>query len=149
MGNMLVISQDELQHVSSRRKNDLDLRLPISKVEVLRIVRDRPIPSGQFGVDQEMVMAGSSLLNASRSHSHSAKTDAYLESCRHCHSVPGRVKVEDHSLRSSRTLPGILTAGRKGKSRDADERDDQAREKPADPPPMVAALLFVPHRDRL
>ncbi len=97
MRNMLVISQHELQHVSSRRKNNLDLRLPVSKVEMLRIVRNRPVHSRQLRIDQQVVMTRSRLLNARRSHTHSAKANANLKSRRDRHSIARVVKVNDHS----------------------------------------------------
>ena len=97
MRNMLVISQHELQHVSSRRKNNLDLRLTVSKVEMLRIVRNRPVHSRQLRIDQQVVMTRSRLLNARRSHPHSAEANANLESRRDRHCIARVVKVNDHS----------------------------------------------------
>jgi hypothetical protein len=121
---MLVISQHELQHVSSRRKNNLDLGLPVSEVEMLRIVRNRPIQSRQQRIDQQVVMTRSRLLNACRGHSHPSKADANLEPRRDRHSITRIVKVNDYSWRRGRALRGILSTCTKGKSPDSDENGD-------------------------
>lgn len=149
MRNMLVISQHELQHVSSRRKNDFNLRLPVSQVEMLRIVRNRPVHSRQLRIDQQVVMTRSRLLNARRGHSHPAKANANLKSRRDRHSIARGVKVNDHSWRRGRALCRILSTCAKSKSPDADESGDEPRKDSAESPSAAAALFSVPRRNSL
>ena len=70
-----VVAEQKLEGVLPRRQLEYDLGLPTAKVTMLFITRDRECEIGKSRIDQQVVMTGLLLVDASRRDPHACEPE--------------------------------------------------------------------------
>ena len=93
------VPQKDLQGVTPFRQGDGRLCLTAAEMQVVLVVRDRLIQWRERRVDQEVVMAGVRLIDASWGDAHFLESEPDRESGRHISAVLRRNNIGARSLR--------------------------------------------------
>src|SRR6516225_3408115 len=70
MCHMIFVTEEKLERMLSEWKRDLCLGLTCAKMQVIEIIRNGPIQRREWGVHDQMMMAGIGFFNAGRRYPH-------------------------------------------------------------------------------
>jgi hypothetical protein len=87
---MILIAEDQLQRVGSRRQLDQGLGLPLAKVNMAVIRRDRGIYGRELRVHEKVVVAGVGVGHTGRRYAHPGETEANRDRALDPLSIVGR-----------------------------------------------------------
>jgi hypothetical protein len=87
VGDVIFVTEEKLERMSSEWKRDLRLRLPCAKMQVVEIIGNRLIQRRQWGVHYEVMMACIGFFDAGGRYTHVDEAKAYGQPTRDVGSV--------------------------------------------------------------
>lgn len=75
MRYVICVAEQQLKLVLAQGQGDRCLCLPSAEMQVMKVIRNRPVERRQVGIDQEMVMTGIGLCDARRRDAHVFETE--------------------------------------------------------------------------
>ena len=101
MRHVVFVTEQELQRMHAQWERNFRLRLSCTEMQMVEVIRNRPVERGHRRVDQKMVMPGIGFYHPCRRNAHIDEAEPDDRRLRHIGSVD-RINEVDLRIRGSR-----------------------------------------------
>ena len=107
MRRMIVVAEQQLQRVPALGQRHHHFGLPVAEMDVVVVGRDRLVRRAGIGIDQQMMMPGSGVIDACRRDAHAAQADPHGEALGNAQAIDRIVEIDLRARRSRLARGGL------------------------------------------